>query len=317
MPVFRSPFLKWAGGKRRLVPFIVEALGFGPSDAAEKQDAPPRSGSEGRPMGKRIIEPFAGSAAVSLALADRFDALWLNDVNVDLMNVYSALQSGPDEYIRSAGELFRPEANDAETYYRFRDKFNELHHGPERAALFLYLNRHGYNGLCRYNKGGAFNVPFGRYKRPYFPEAELRAAAQVLPKAKLTSLDFEDVMKEAGLGDFVYCDPPYVPLSASASFTDYASGGFTLEDQRRLAEAAAEAAGRGAVVAVSNHATEWTRELYRDADLHYAQVHRSISANGQTRGRVEELLAVFWPVAATAETTNGRRTADHSERAGA
>lgn len=317
MPVIRSPFLKWAGGKRRLVPFIVDALELAPLPSSEKREPAPRNGLIEHRVLKRIIEPFAGSAAVSLALADRFDAIWLNDVNADLMNVYWALQSAPEEYIRTAAELFRPETNDTEMYYRFREKFNELHHGVQRSAFFLYLNRHGYNGLCRYNRSGGFNVPFGRYKRPYFPEEELRAAAEVLSKTKVTCLDFEEVLREAGPGDFVYCDPPYVPLSETASFTDYAAGGFTLEDQRNLAESAAEAARRGAVIAVSNHATDWTQRLYRGATLHFAEVHRSISANGRTRGRVKELLAVYWPDGVKGGMRNGERKSGQPERTGA
>lgn len=291
----RAPFLKWAGGKRRLVPFIAETLGVAPSATCLplRNSTPSRERSQRR--WKRLIEPFAGSAAVSLALADAFDEIWLNDVNADLMNVYTVLRESPEEYIEMTRALFSPETNNPETYYRLRDEFNRTRSRQKRAALFLYLNRHGYNGLCRYNNVGEFNVPFGKYKRPYFPEAELRAAVDVLRKSNLTCLDFEEVMRQAGPGDVVYCDPPYVPLSATASFTDYAAGGFGPEDQERLVIAAEKASRRGAVVAISNHDTEWTRELYRNAEVHYTQVRRSISANGQTRGEVREVLAVYWP----------------------
>ena len=154
------------------------------------------------------------------------------------------LRDCPEGYLEEARALFAPETNNPETYYRLHDEFNRTRSPRRRAALFLYLNRHGYNGLCRYNNVGEFNVPFGRYKRPYFPEEELRAAAGVLAKTKLTSLDFEEVLGRAGPGDVVYCNPPYVPLSATASFTDYAAGGFGREEQVRLAAAAADAAAR-------------------------------------------------------------------------
>lgn len=263
--------------------------------SAERRTVLPAAVAGRKRVWQRLIEPFAGSAAVSLALADQFDALWLNDVNADLMNVYSALRNAPEAYIRAAKSFFGPDTNNPETYYRLRDEFNRTQAAERRAVLFLYLNRHGFNGLCRYNNAGEFNVPFGRYKRPYFPEDELRAAAAVLAKARLTCMDFEEVLQEAGPGDLVYCDPPYVPLSATASFTDYASGGFDLGEQKRLAAAAEAARRRGAVVAVSNHDTEWTRALYRHAEIHHTQVRRSISSNGRTRGEVRELLAVFWP----------------------
>lgn len=291
----REPFLKWAGGKRRLVPFIAETLELvTDKTTAELFDSAVANGARVKKL-KRLIEPFAGSAAFSLALADRFDEIWLNDVNADVINVYATLRRSPAEYVRATRELFRDETNNPDTYYELRDEFNRTASSQRRAVLFLYLNRHGYNGLCRYNNVGRFNVPFGRYKKPYFPEAELRAAARVLVRAKLTTLDFEKVLRQAGPGDLVYCDPPYVPLSRTASFTDYASGGFGPEEQVRLARAAEEAARRGALVAISNHDTEWTRELYIGAELYSVPVRRSISANGQARGEVRELLALYRP----------------------
>lgn len=242
---------------------------------------------------KRLIEPFAGGAAVSLALADRVESIWLNDVNVDLMNLYKQLKENTENFIREARSLFTPETNDPDTYYRFRAQFNTTRSPLEKAVLFLYLNRHGFNGLCRYNRSGQFNVPFGRYKHPYFPERELGEAATILQKATLTSVDFEQVLVECGESDVVYCDPPYVPLTATASFTDYAAGGFNLADQRRLARAAEAARRRGAVVAISNHDTEFTRRLYQGADCYYRSVRRTISCDGQNRNEVREVLAVF------------------------
>lgn len=314
----RAPFLKWAGGKRRLVPFIASAIGLAqePTKQAPFNSALASSltGDFSGRQWKRLIEPFAGSAAVSLALADFFDEIWLNDVNEDLMNLYVVLRESPESYIQEVHTLFSADTNNAETYYRLRDEFNRTTSRRRRAALFLYLNRHGYNGLCRYNNDGEFNVPFGRYKRPYFPYAELMAAVDVLEKSRLTCLDFEEVMQQAGLGDVVYCDPPYVPLSATASFTDYAAGGFGPQDQERLASAAEEACRRGAVVAISNHDTEWTRALYQNAEVHYTRVRRSISANGQTRGEVREVLAVYWPDGMQGGKVGGGRTTGQSQR---
>lgn len=274
MSRLRAPFVKWAGGKRRLVSFIRKHM---PLPA------------------RRLVEPFAGGAAVGLALADAVSTVWLNDVNGDLMNLYRQLRDAPNEYIEAAARLFTPETNNAETYYRLRDEFNETNCQHRKAVLFLYLNRHGFNGLCRYNRSGKFNVPYGRYKNPYFPEEQLRGAAEVLQKAKLTSVDFEQVLGECGPGDVVYCDPPYVPLSPTSSFTDYAAGGFSTTDQQRLVEAAERARQRGAFVAISNHDTKETRYLYKHAQRHYRAVRRTISCDGQNRQEVAEVLAVFAP----------------------
>lgn len=309
MSTVRAPFLKWAGGKRRLVPFIARVLGL----ALPAPDAAVEAGSAVSSW-KRLIEPFAGSAALSLALFDAFEAVWLNDVNEDLMNVYRVLQADPEGYILAAKALFHPDTNNAQTYYRWRDEFNRTSSKERRAALFLYLNRHGYNGLCRYNSAGRFNVPFGRYKRPYFPEPELRAAAVAVQRARLTCFDFETVLQDARRGDVVYCDPPYVPLSATASFTDYASGGFDLAQQERLAAAAEAARQRGAVVVISNHDTEWTRALYQAAEIHSLPVHRSISANSQTRGQVPEIVAVYWPDGVAAPLPDKKRSAQQELR---
>lgn len=297
----RAPFVKWAGGKRRLVPFIVERMSLAGADGTVAGEVE-RAAAAGAPK-RRLVEPFAGGAALSLAVAERFQSIWLNDVNEDLMNVYAHLRADPEKYIRDAAVLFAPEMNTADAYYRLRDRFNTTASSWEKAVIFLYLNRHGYNGLCRYNASGLFNVPYGRYKRPYFPEQELRAAAAVLQKAELTCLDFEEVLARCGEGDVVYCDPPYVPLSATASFTDYAAGGFDMADQRRLAIAAEAARRRGALVAISNHDNEATRALYRNADCHYLQVRRTISCDGANRTEAAEVLAIFWPsTAAAAET---------------
>lgn len=282
MSFVRSPFVKWAGGKRRLVPFIAKHLGLANPTGA--------TGPSGR-----LVEPFAGGAALSLALADQFQHIWLNDFNDDLMNIYRQLRGAPEQYIQAAADLFVDETNNADTYYRLRDEFNSTDSSVRKAALFLYLNRHGYNGLCRYNGSGGFNVPYGRYKNPYFPEVELRAAAEVLQKTKLTNVDFTEVMQECGQGDVVYCDPPYVPLTATASFTTYAAGGFSMADQERLVDAAEAARRRGALVAISNHATPVTEALYRGAEPYFHRVRRTISCDGQNRKEVREVLAVFRP----------------------
>lgn len=275
-PVIHSskPFLKWPGGKRRVVPHLLPHL---------------------RLPARRLVEPFCGSFAVSLAVAGQVQEFWLNDINPDLVNLLQQLQESPGALMAAARSYFAPENNRDAVYYRLRDRFNASRDPLERAALFLYLNRHGYNGLCRYNAAGAFNVPFGRYKAPYFPERELQEAGTVLGRARVTGIDFTRVLDQCGEGDVVYCDPPYVPLSATADFTAYAAGGFGPADQERLAAAASRAAARGALVVISNHDTPETRALYQDADQYYIDVRRNISCNGDNRGLAPELIAVYAP----------------------
>lgn len=264
-----KPFLKWAGGKYRIVEAIRRRL----------------------PSGRRLVEPFAGSAAVFLN-TDYTEYL-LSDINPDLIHVYRTLQLHGDHFIDYCKMLFTPENNTPERYYALREEFNTTQDGWRKAALFVYLNRHGYNGLCRYNASGQFNVPFGRYKRPYFPEIEMRYFARKAQRATFICGDFRDVMRATQPGDVVYCDPPYVPLSATANFTDYAAGGFGVKDQEDLSRLAQELSERGVPVLISNHATEFTNAAYAMADVEYLEVRRFISCDGDNRGTAPEVLALF------------------------
>jgi DNA adenine methylase len=263
------PFLKWAGGKYRLVERIKKEL----------------------PPGKRLIEPFAGSCA--LALNTDFRQYRLNDINPDLIGLYRILQQEGPSFIDFCEELYRPANNDRDRYYKLRDEFNRSREPRRRTALFLYLNRHGYNGLCRYNAKGGFNVPFGRYKRPYFPWAEMLFFHEKFQKTEFTTLDFEAVIRAAEYGDVIYCDPPYVPLNQTANFTAYSAGGFGPAEQERLAQAAEETAARGIPVIISNHYHESVMEAYCNARIEIINVRRVISCKCANRDLVKEVIAVF------------------------
>lgn len=266
------PFLKWPGGKYRVLPRIRELL----------------------PTGTRLIEPFAGSGAVFLNTG--FEQYLLSDTNADLINLYTILQQDGPAFIARCRRYFSGRYNNAESYYRLRDRFNHSRDPAYRSALFVYLNRHGYNGLCRYNAGGGYNVPFGRYQRPYFPEREMLAFHARAQRARFELASFEQAMDRAGPGDVIYCDPPYVPLSTSANFTAYSAGGFGLDRQRQLARLAEQAANRGVPVLISNHNTSFTRDAYRNASkIRKFPVRRNISCNGQQRGPAGEVLALFDP----------------------
>jgi len=269
----QRPFLKWAGGKYRLLDRIRAEL--------------PKPSKKGR-----LIEPFVGAGA--LFANSGYQNILINDANADLIHIYRILKSDHETYIREAAALFRGCKNSPDHYYKLRDQLNQSEDHFERAILFLYLNRHGYNGLCRYNRKGSFNVPFGRYKHPYFPERELRHFSQVLQRTQIKLGDYGEVVSTAKAGDVVYCDPPYAPLAQVSNFTDYARAGFGLEQQQRLAGLAEEAVGRGALVVISNHSTSFTQKIYANASqIKQFKVQRFISSKGGARRPVSELLAIY------------------------
>lgn len=263
--------MKWAGGKYSLVEAIQSRL----------------------PAGELLIEPFIGAGSVFLNT--NYPRYLLTDINQDIINLYQLLKDNPDRFISDAKAFFRSENNAAERYYELRQHFNAIQDPYQRSLLFLYLNRHGYNGLCRYNKRGGFNVPFGRYKRPYFPYDELTYFAEKSQRAEFVCCSYEDTFNRVKAGDVVYCDPPYAPLTPTASFTNYASGGFSLRDQERLGELAEHArCQHHATVVISNHDLALTRNIYSRADdIQQIQVRRTISRKGQERLMVNELLAVY------------------------
>ena len=243
------------------------------------------------PKGKRLVEPFVGSGA--LFLNANYTSFLLADVNQDLINLFLTVQKQGHEFIDYAATFFIPATNEKETYYAYRTQFNQSTDIVEKSALFLYLNRHGFNGLCRYNSSGGFNVPFGRYKKPYFPYDELLHFYKKSQKATFICADFESVMSTLKVGDVVYCDPPYVPLSKTAHFTSYSAGKYGLEDQRRLARLAEKLAANGIPTIISNHNTPFTQDAYKQATIETFQVRRHISSNGAKREKVNELIAVF------------------------
>ncbi|WP_187513474.1 Dam family site-specific DNA-(adenine-N6)-methyltransferase, partial [Pantoea eucalypti] len=201
----------------------------------------------------------------------------------------------PAEFIRDAQLRFTPEGNNEICYYQRRTEFNTSTDAYQRALLFLYLNRHCYNGLCRYNLRGEFNVPFGRYRKPYFPEAELLWFAERAQKATFVCESYDVTLTNAGKGSVVYCDPPYAPLSATANFTAYHTNSFSLREQENLAALAAQLASseNRIPVLISNHDTALTRLWYQDAVLHVVKARRSISRSITGRTKVDELLALY------------------------
>lgn len=264
-----KPFLKWAGNKYAIIERIKAIL----------------------PTGNRLIEPFSGSAAVFLNTS--FDQALLSDVNGDLINLYQYLKADGQKFVGYCSTFFVKETNNPDTYYQFRKIFNTTGDLRLKAALFLYFNRHGYNGLCRYNNKGEFNVPFGRYTKPYFPAEEMAQFHQKIQSATLMQQDFIQSMQAARPGDVIYCDPPYVPLTETANFTGYSSGGFGLREQETLADLAKTLSKKGVSVVISNHDTMFTQTAYESARIESFQVRRFISCKGNGRGQANEMLALF------------------------
>ncbi|GAA6172597.1 Dam family site-specific DNA-(adenine-N6)-methyltransferase [Colwellia sp. KU-HH00111] len=264
--------LKWAGGKKKVVNEIASLL--------------PKQGK------KRLVEPFVGGGSVFLNLD--FDEYLLVDMNDDLINLFNIIKNQPLSFIGDAEKLFNSKTNQADRYYQLRDQFNQSSDPYERSLLFLYLNRHGYNGLCRYNKSGGYNVPFGRYKHPYFPSEELHYFSQRAQKATFIQGDFETAFSQLKSNDVVYCDPPYSPINPTSNFTAYAGNSFSDEDQQRLVNCAQKAKHDGVPTLISNHYVDFTKELYKDASKKKLfQVQRTISPKGKSRIKVKEVLALY------------------------
>lgn len=263
------PFLKWAGSKYNCLQEIITAL----------------------PPGRRLIEPFAGSGVVFMNT--QYSSYILAESNPDLVNIYVTLQQKGEEFIDYCQRYFHPEANTKETYYELRSDFNTLGNSNQKSAMFLYLNRHGYNGLCRYNSKGIYNVPFGLYTKPYFPRKEMALFHNKSKNAQFLHNDFRKTFELAQPGDVIYCDPPYVPYSANTKPLPYTQKKFSEVDQIELAELAKITAARGIPVIISNHDTEFTRHHYKAAQIKSFPVSRWINCQAALRQPVKELLAVF------------------------
>ncbi len=264
-----KPFLKWAGGKYKIIDKINEHL----------------------PQGNRLIEPFVGSGAVFMNT--HYDNYLLGDSNLDLINVFKHLQEKGKVFIDYAKTFFTVDNNQELAFYDFRKQFNQTDDITLKAALFIYLNRHCFNGLCRYNAKGGFNVPFGRYAAPMFPEKELLAFYEKSKKVQFQCTSFENTMNQAVAGDVIYCDPPYAPLTTTSNFTAYTQQGFTQKDQEVLGDLARDLVGRGVYIVISNHDTKFTRSIYKEAAINTFDVQRFIASQASNRIKAPELLAVF------------------------
>jgi DNA adenine methylase len=264
-----APIIKWVGGKGRLLSQLLQLLPKGVDSM-------------------RHLEPFVGGAA--LFFARRPSRAVLCDTNPHLCAMYEAVRDRVDDVIAHLRELATH--HDVELYYHRRERYNrEQLTADERAALFVYLNKTGFNGLHRVNRSGQFNVSAGRYDKPgILDEGLLRAASQELASAELRCESFERVLEHAGAGDFVYLDPPYVPVSRTSNFTGYSADGFTLNDQTRLRDVFLELDRRGCKLMLTNSDSDAVRALYAGYVIDVVSAPRSINCATSKRGPVNELV---------------------------
>ena len=270
-----KPFLKWVGGKRQLLDQISPLI------PAEYQ---------------RYIEPFAGGGAVFFSLSEQLQSAnipaWLNDINPELINAYCVVRDAPQELL----EDLKTHIYEKEYFLAIRG----LDRTPEglaslsplkRASRFIYLNRTAFNGLYRVNARGQFNVPFGWYKNPLIADTKtIFACSAALQNVQLGNASFTDILGSAGAGDFVYLDPPYIPLNDTSYFTSYSHDGFGIAEQQRLAGMIAEMAARGARFIASNAYVPELKELYDGFKIIEVKATRAINADKNGRQAISEAL---------------------------
>ena len=263
------PFLKWVGGKRQLLDNI-------------RQYVPPHF--------ERYIEPFVGGGAVFFDLLP--EKAWINDVNSELVNCYCVVRDD----VEALTENLSHHIYDKD-YYLAQRALDRVGGGLSsldkltRASRFIYLNRTAFNGMYRVNSKGLFNVPFGRYKNPNIVNEEtLRACSSALQQVKITNLDYLDVLSKCKERDFVYVDPPYFPVSPTASFTQYSDGAFGLAQQQKLAEALHELHNKGVKFLASNANVPDIFDLYQGFAIKTVLAKRAINSKADKRHAVKEVL---------------------------
>jgi DNA adenine methylase len=274
-PVEAKPFVKWAGGKQQL---LTQFESFLPNAF------------------DRYFEPFVGGGAVFFHLWSR-DKLphqaFLFDVNEELVNAYLVIRDNVDDLIELLAVHKRRHSR--QYYYKIRalDRQDVTFSNVERAARTIYLNRTCYNGLYRVNKKGQFNVPIGSYKNPkVLYENTLRAASSALQGVNIATGDFEVVLDYAQAHDFFYFDPPYDPVSKTASFTSYTAGDFGDEDQCRLANVFRRLSEKGCLCMLSNSYTPFILDLYRDFRVETVHAIRAINSDANGRGNIKEVVVL-------------------------
>lgn len=259
-----APFLKWAGGKRQLLPELMSRV-------------PAEFGT--------YFEPFLGGGALFFSIAPRLSVI--NDINSELIRCYSVVRSEAGALL----DALASHVNTEEHFYAVRAVDPDSLSDVEAAARFIYLNRTCYNGLYRVNRAGRFNTPYGKYKRPNLvPRDLIEAASVVLSNATLLTGGYRESLVAARSGDFVYLDPPYFPVSEFSDFRRYSDAPFDDDNHRELAQVFEELSMRGCKVMLSNSAVPAVFDLYSDFRIARVRARRNISSAGQGRGFIDEVV---------------------------
>ena len=270
--VILQPFTKWTGGKRQLLPIIKELM--------------PETYND-------YYEPFIGGGALFFDLAP--ERAVINDYNAELINCYQQIRNNPQELIDLL--KYHQENNSKDYYLQLRsvdrdDRINNMS-DVQRAARILYMLRVDFNGLYRVNSKNQFNVPYGSYKNPKIVDEELILAISNYLNSNQIEIrtgDFEDALLDVQEGDFIYFDPPYIPLSETSAFTSYTQEGFSYEDQVRLRDTFRRLNDAGAYVMLSNSSSHLVEELYQDFNIHHVEATRTNGAKSSSRGKISEII---------------------------
>ena len=263
-------FVKWAGGKRQLLkqfkPLFPEKV-------------------------NTYIEPFVGGGAVLFYIIKNHKPrkIIISDINEELINTYEVIKSDVDSLIKELKKLKK--RHNKRTYKKIRSEDPNLLSPLTRASRFIYLNKTCFNGLYRVNSKNEFNVPMGRYKNPSIVmEESLRDVSKLLKKVQIKEKNFEECVKWAKKGNFIYLDPPYHPLKGSKSFTTYTKGNFLENEQKKLKEVFDKLDKKGCKVMLSNSNTKFIKELYKDYNIKFVKATRMINSDSTKRGKIKEVV---------------------------
>jgi len=275
-----KPIIKWPGGKRQIINELLVRL--------------PQTWN-------RYYEPFIGGGALLINLynTQRLFEATISDANEELINLYRIIKTKPDELIESLKNITF--TNSRKRYLQNRSAFNSMKgkkaFDVERAAYFIYLNKHGFNGLWRVNKNGNFNVPFGRYRNPQLPTQDhIKALSQMLKNVAILHQDFEQTVSTVRRKDFIYFDPPYQPISSTSNFTDYQPGGFDFGNQARLAMVCRNLTKKGVFLMVSNSDSPQVIGLYKGFTIERITANRAINSRPDRRSGILELVITNYSI---------------------
>jgi len=273
-----KPFLKWVGGKTKLVPELVEMF-------PKKFD--------------NYFEPFVGGGALFYEVIQKYNVGFsnINDINKKLIVAYKQIKQNPKELISLLktidDEYKKLSLEEQEKYfYSIRKKYNEeIIDDKTTASYLIFLNKTCFNGMYRENSKGQYNIPFGDQKNPNICDKEnILAVSKCLENTEITNYSFEESVEKCKKNDLVYFDPPYYPVNATSSFTGYSKSSFGEIEQKKLKEVFADLANRGCFVMLSNSHTPFIEELYKDFHINYRYAARSINSKGDKRGKIKEVV---------------------------